>query len=51
MVRIDLDQDVQALGVPAGGAAQVAVYSDHWKPVAIIRRVLLRMKSWLHYLG
>jgi hypothetical protein len=30
--------------------AQVAVYSEQWRPVAAIRRILLRMKSWLNYL-
>jgi hypothetical protein len=29
--------------------ASVAVCSDHWAPVAAIRRILLRMKSWLNY--
>lgn len=51
LVRIELDDDIQKLGLPPGAVAQVAVYSDHWRPVAVIRRVLLRMKSWLNYLG
>jgi hypothetical protein len=34
---------------PAAVTAQVAVYSDHWTAVALIRRVLLRMKGWLNY--
>jgi hypothetical protein len=35
--------------VPAGAAAQVAVYTEHWHHFAIIRRILLRMKSWMNY--
>jgi len=34
---------------PGGATAQVAVYSDHWRPLAAIRRILLRMKSWMNY--
>lgn len=41
--------DLAPYQLPAGTTAQVAVYSDHWPPVAAIRRILLRMKSWLNY--
>jgi hypothetical protein len=40
-------------GAAAKGRAEprqlVAVYSDHMAPVAIIRRILLRMKAWMNY--
>lgn len=36
--------------VPGGAFAQVAIYSEHVHHVAIIRRVLLRMASWINYL-
>ena len=42
------DADVEAL--PDGIYAQVAVYSDHFSHVSVMRKVLLRMTSWLHYL-
>jgi hypothetical protein len=35
--------------LPAGAVAQVAVYSDHWQSIAVVRRTLLRMKSWMNY--
>lgn len=50
LVRIDLDGGLKGLGLPLGATAQVAVYSDHWRPVAVVRKILLRMKSWLNYL-
>lgn len=50
LIRIDLTDSLQTLDLPPGAVAQVAVYSDHWVPTAVIRRVLLRMKSWLNYL-
>lgn len=36
--------------VPGGAYAQVAVYSEHFHHVAIMRRILLRMSSWMNYL-
>jgi multidrug resistance efflux pump len=48
-VNVDILDDVSSYQLPAGAVGQVAVYSDHWTPVAAIRRILLRMKSWLNY--
>jgi hypothetical protein len=49
LIRIKVTSDLSAFQLPAGATAQVAVYSDHWRPVAVIRRILLRMKSWTNY--
>jgi multidrug resistance efflux pump len=49
LVRIDIADGLPPYQLPAGATAQVAVYSDHWPKVAVIRRILLRMKSWLNY--
>jgi multidrug resistance efflux pump len=46
---IDIEEDLSGYQVPAGAAAQVAVYTEHWHHFAIIRRILLRMKSWMNY--
>ncbi|XIA65273.1 HlyD family secretion protein [Bradyrhizobium sp. TZ2] len=48
-VNIAILDDMTPYQLPAGATAQVAIYSDHWVPVAAIRRILLRMKSWLNY--
>ena len=50
LVRINIAGDLSPYQLPAGVTAQVAVYSDHWRPVAVIRRILLRMKSWMNYI-
>ena len=42
---IDIVDDLSAYQLPAGSAAQVALYTEHWHHFAIIRRILLRMKS------
>ncbi|WP_100638524.1 HlyD family secretion protein [Marinobacter salexigens] len=36
--------------VPGGAFGQSAVYSDHFHHVAIMRKILLRMSSWVNYL-
>lgn len=36
--------------MPGGGYAQAAVYSHHFHHVAIMRKILLRMASWMNYL-
>jgi multidrug resistance efflux pump len=48
-VIIAIDDDLSRYELPAGATAQVAVYSDHMAPVAVIRRILLRMKAWMNY--
>jgi multidrug resistance efflux pump len=50
MVQINITDDLSAYQLPVGVKANVAVYSDTWKPVAIIRKVLLRVMSWENYL-
>ena len=47
-IELDPNADIDAL--PDGIYAQVAVYSDHFSHVSVMRKVLLRMTSWMHYL-
>jgi multidrug resistance efflux pump len=46
---IDITDDLSGYQLPAGSTAQVATYTEYWREFAILRRVLLRMKSWLNY--
>jgi multidrug resistance efflux pump len=50
LVSIDIEDDLTSYQLPAGAKAYVAVYSETWKPVAIIRQVILRVMSWENYL-
>ncbi|HHL2562001.1 TPA: HlyD family secretion protein [Yersinia enterocolitica] len=50
MAVIELEPNVDVEALPDGIFAQVAVYSDHFTHVAVMRKVLLRMTSWMHYL-
>ena len=50
LVQINITDDLSEFQLPTGTSAQVAVYSDHFTHVAIMRRVLIRMSSWQNYL-
>jgi multidrug resistance efflux pump len=50
LVRINIEDDLSGFQLPVGAKAYVAVYSTTWKPVAIIRKVILRVMSWENYL-
>ncbi|MBN8161685.1 secretion protein HlyD [Vibrio vulnificus] len=50
MATIELDEHTDLSALPDGIYAQVAVYSDHFSHVSVMRKVLLRMTSWVHYL-
>lgn len=50
LATIELDPYAQVDALPDGIYAQVAVYSDHFTHVSVMRKVLLRMTSWMHYL-
>lgn len=49
LATIELEEDVSAYQLPAGAAAEVAIYTEHWRHVALLRRILLRMRSWENY--
>jgi multidrug resistance efflux pump len=49
-VMIEVLDDMSEFNLSTGSRAQVAVYSDHFHHVAIMRRILLRMSSWQNYL-
>lgn len=36
--------------VPGGAYAQTAIYTEHFHHVAIMRKILLRMSSWMNFL-
>lgn len=49
LARIDLLEDTSGYQLPGGAVADVAVYTEHWHHVAVLRKVLLRMSSWMNY--
>jgi multidrug resistance efflux pump len=47
---IDLEDDISKYQIPVGAAGQVAIYTEHWHHVSLLRKILLRMRSWENYL-
>jgi multidrug resistance efflux pump len=47
---IDVDEDTSSYNIPGGAAAQVAVYTEHAEALSLLRRILLRMRSWENFL-
>jgi multidrug resistance efflux pump len=46
---IDIEEDLTPYQIPLGAAAQVAIYTDYFHHVSMIRKILLRMRSWQNY--
>ncbi|WP_114765513.1 HlyD family secretion protein [Vibrio rhodolitus] len=49
-VTLKVTDDIEQYQLPMGTAVEVAVYSDSFTHVSIMRKVLIRMKSWQNYL-
>jgi multidrug resistance efflux pump len=49
-VVFDYDEDVAALDLPTGAQASIAIYTHRVHALSIVRKIILRMKSWENYL-
>jgi multidrug resistance efflux pump len=50
LALIDIKEDLSGYQIPVGAAAQVAVYTEHWHHLSLLRKILLRMKSWENFI-
>lgn len=50
LVVIEAEEDLSKYLIVPGSTAQVAIYTEHFKHLDIIRKVLLRMKSWTNFI-
>jgi len=50
LIGIELQDDLSRYALPPGLQPEIVVYSDRYPALATLRRILLRMKSWQHYL-
>lgn len=48
-VVVEIEDDMSDFFLPMGSVGTVAVYSERWHHVVIIRRMLMRMKSWQNF--
>jgi multidrug resistance efflux pump len=49
VIRITIDDQDLANKLPLGAASSVAIYTDTLKPLHVISKITLRMKSWINY--
>ena len=50
LAEILVTDDLTPYHLPGGSVAQVAIYTDHWREFGLLRKILLRMKSWENYI-
>jgi multidrug resistance efflux pump len=46
---IDVSDETRDYQIPVGSTAQVAIYTKHWHHLSLLRKILLRMRSWENY--
>ncbi|MGF1725716.1 HlyD family secretion protein [Photobacterium nomapromontoriensis] len=50
LIKLKITDDLSQYRLPQGTNVEIAVYSDQFEHVAVMRKVLIRMKSWQNYL-
>lgn len=50
IVQLNFEEDLSKYHIVPGSVGDVAIYTDHMHHLAIMRKVLLRMKSWMNFL-
>lgn len=50
IVQMEFLDDLSKYQIIPGSVGSVAIYTDHAKHLAILRKVLLRMKSWMNFI-
>ena len=49
MGHLDLVDDMSGYQVPLGSAGEAAIYTQHFHELSLLRKILLRMRSWQNY--
>ncbi|WP_265441562.1 HlyD family secretion protein [Bradyrhizobium sp. SEMIA] len=47
---LDIVEDVSAYQIPLGSAGEAAIYTEHIHELSLLRKILLRMRSWQNYI-
>lgn len=50
IVQLNFQEDLSKYHLAPGSVGSAAIYTEHFHHLAVIRKVLLRMKSWMNYL-
>jgi len=49
LALLDVVDDMSAYQVPLGAAGEAAIYTHHFHELSLLRKILLRMRSWQNY--
>jgi multidrug resistance efflux pump len=49
LVIFDLVDDISGYQVPLGSVGEAAIYTEHFHELSLLRKILLRMRSWQNY--
>jgi multidrug resistance efflux pump len=49
LVILDLVDDTSAYKLPLGSVGEAAIYTEHFHELSLLRKILLRMRSWQNY--
>jgi hypothetical protein len=50
LVAFNYGEDIEELKLPGGAQASIAVYTDHLHALSLVRKIVLRIKSWENYI-
>ena len=48
-VSFEYDETVESLNLPIGAQASIAIYTHNFHALSIVRKMILRIKSWENY--
>ena len=46
---LDIVDDISGYQVPLGSSGEAAIYTEHFHDLSLLRKILLRMRSWQNY--
>ena len=46
---LDILDDMSGYQVPLGSAGEAAIHTEHFHELSLLRKILLRMRSWQNY--
>lgn len=50
IVQLDFEDDLSKFQIVPGSVGEVAIYTHHMHHLAVMRKILLRMKSWTNFI-
>jgi multidrug resistance efflux pump len=49
LVNLEILDDMSSYQVPLGSSGEAAIYTEHFHELSLLRKILLRMRSWKNY--